>query len=78
MPGEDVGGLAEADPLGQRGDRRLGLQRVRAVLGALGLEVVLGQEEVVEAEPVGQDALAHLVDLDPGGGLLGRRAGCRR
>ena len=32
------------------------------MLGALGLEVVLGEEDVVEAELVGEDALADLGD----------------
>ncbi len=45
-----------------RGDGGLGEQRIRAELRALRLEVVLGHEEVVEAEPIGEDALAHLVD----------------
>ena len=61
-PGDDVGGLAEADALGARGDRRLGEQRIGAVLRAFGLEVMLGHEEIVEVKLVAENALANLVD----------------
>ncbi len=64
-PGDDVGVLAQPDTVGLGRHGGLDHHRVGAELGALGLEVVLAQPEVVEAELVGQDALPHLVAHDP-------------
>ena len=61
VPGDDVGHLRQADPLRPRRDGRLGQQRIGVMLRPLRLEVVLGHEEVVEAQPVRQDPLADLV-----------------
>jgi len=61
-PGDDIGGLAETDLPGAHGDRGFRKQRIRAELGALGLEVMLGHEEIVEAEFIGEDSLPNLVD----------------
>ena len=64
LPGEDVRHLAEADALRLGRDRRLRQQRVGAELRPFGLEVVLGHEPVVKAEPIGQNALPHLTNKD--------------
>lgn len=61
MPDHDVGALAEADLLGVRGDRHLRHQRIGTHLRAFGLEVMLGQPEGLEAQPLGKNALAHLI-----------------
>src|SRR5271155_3886257 len=55
-PCHDVRGLAETNLARARGDRSLGEKRIGAELSALGLEVMLGHEEVVEAELVGEDS----------------------
>ena len=60
-PGHDVGRLAEADALGVGGHRGLGEERIGAEFRSLRLEVVLGHEEIVEPEAVGENPLADLV-----------------
>src|ERR1019366_1372508 len=59
-PRHDVGRLAEANLLGTRSDSGFRQQRIGAELRALGLEVMLGHKEVVEAEFVGEDSLPNL------------------
>ena len=61
-PGHDIRSLAETNLFGARGDRGFRQQRIGAELRALGLEVMLGHEEIVEAEFVGEDSLANLAD----------------
>ncbi len=68
--GDDVGELAEANPRGERGDRRLDLDRVGAQLGALGAEVVLGQPVVVEADLLGEHRASDLCGLQALGRLV--------
>src|SRR5208282_2694066 len=61
-PGDDVGGLTKPNLARPHCDRGLGEERIGAELRALGLEVMLGHEKVVEAEPVGENSLPHLAD----------------
>ena len=63
VEGDDVGQLPQADTPRQRGHRRADLERVGAQLGPLDPEVMLGQPEVVEPDPVGDDGPAHLGGL---------------
>jgi hypothetical protein len=62
VPNDDVGRLTEPDTLGVRRDGHLHHQRIGAHLGALGLEVMLGQPKRLEAELFREDPLSHLVD----------------
>src|SRR5216684_3259007 len=75
-PRRDVCCLAEPDSAGACRNRGFGQQRIRAEFGALGLEVMLGHEEVVEAEPVGENSLPNLIYQRPLAALvnLGERA----
>ena len=61
-PRNDVGSLPQPNLTRARCDRSLRQQRIWTELRALGLEVMLGHEEVVEAELVGEDSLPHLPD----------------
>src|SRR6516164_6775973 len=61
-PGHYVRGLAETNLARARGDRRFRQQRIGAELGTFGLKMVLGHEEIVEAELVSQNSLAYLPD----------------
>jgi len=60
-PCDDVHGLAEPYLARAAGDGSLGEQRIGAELGSFRLEVMFRHEEVVEAEPIGENALAHLI-----------------
>ena len=60
-PGYDIRRLSKPDLGGAGCNRSFHQQRIRAELGALGLEMMLGHEEVVEAQAVGEDPLPNLL-----------------
>src|SRR5205814_4886576 len=60
MPDDDVGGLAKPDALRARRDGHLHHQRIGTHLGALGLEMMLGQPKRLEPELFRENALADL------------------
>ena len=62
MPGNDVGRLAKPDVTCIGRNRHFAGERVRAHLGALGLEVMLGLEPIIETQGIGEDPLSNLVN----------------
>src|SRR5712692_6676486 len=59
-PGYDIRRLPEPDLPRARRDRGFRQQRIWAEFRALRLKMMLGHEEVVEAEAIGQNPLPHL------------------